>query len=132
MLNTRVMRNTSRALVVCMLGLFLPMQSVHAGLVPTHEVVSTAQARQDRDRVMDFLQRDDVRDILSRQGLSVDAATARVQAMTDQEVSQLASNIDNMPAGAGILGIVFAVFVILLITDILGFTKVFPFTRSVQ
>jgi hypothetical protein len=31
-----------------------------------------------------------------------------------------------------VLGILFAVFVILLITDILGLTKVFPFTRPVR
>ena len=28
--------------------------------------------------------------------------------------------------------VVFTVFIVLLVTDILGFTKVFPFTRSVR
>ena len=37
------------------------------------------------------------------------------------------------PAGASdILGIILTIFVVLLITDILGFTKVFPFTRSIR
>ena len=36
------------------------------------------------------------------------------------------------PAGGDILGLVFTVFIILLVTDILGLTKVFPFTRSVR
>jgi len=31
-----------------------------------------------------------------------------------------------------VLGILFAVFIILLITDILGLTKIFPFTRPVR
>jgi hypothetical protein len=40
--------------------------------------------------------------------------------------------MDQLPAGGDILGIMFTIFIILLITDILGLTKVFPFTRSVR
>lgn len=132
MFNPRVMRNTSLTLVACMLMLLAPMQSVHAGLVPTHVVAGDAQVQHERERIRDFLQREDVRDILVRQGLDPEMAWQRVQGMTDQEVAKLSQQIDNLPAGAGILGILFAVFVILLVTDILGFTKVFPFTRPVQ
>jgi hypothetical protein len=52
--------------------------------------------------------------------------------MSDDEVAQLAGRIDQAPAGGDILGILFTVFIILLITDILGLTKVFPFTRSMR
>ena len=52
--------------------------------------------------------------------------------MTDAEIAQLNQRIDQMPAGGDVLSIIFTVFIILLITDILGFTKVFPFTRSVR
>jgi hypothetical protein len=57
-----------------------------------------------------------------------------VAALTDDEARLLADQLDRVPAGAGgeILGILFAVFIILLITDILGLTKVFPFTRPVK
>jgi len=37
-----------------------------------------------------------------------------------------------MPAGGDIIGVLFTVFVILLVTDILGFTNVFSFTRSAR
>ena len=55
-----------------------------------------------------------------------------VNAMSDAEVAQLAGRIDQAPAGGEILGLLFTVFVILLVTDILGLTKVFTFTRSVR
>ncbi|MCP1315874.1 PA2779 family protein, partial [Halomonas sp. 707D7] len=43
---------------------------------------------------------------------------------------QMADRLDELPAGAGgVVGALFAVFVILLITDILGLTDVYPFTR---
>jgi hypothetical protein len=40
--------------------------------------------------------------------------------------------MDALPAGGDVLGVVLAVFLILLVTDILGFTKVYPFTRPIR
>ena len=111
----------------------LPM-AAHAGLVSTEEVaaVPAALAESNRDKVTAFLSRDDVRAELEGQGVSPTAATERVQAMTDAEVAQLASRVDQAPAGAGVIGVIFTVFIVLLVTDIMGLTKVFPFTRSVR
>ena len=61
-----------------------------------------------------------------------EAAVERVNAMSDAEVAQLAGRIDQAPAGGDVLGMLFTIFIILLVTDILGLTKVFPFTRSVR
>jgi hypothetical protein len=118
-------------LIVCMSSLGLPMYA-NAGIVPTEEVTITASTSAERDRVVDFLTRDDVRQSLESQGVNPQAAIDRVNSMTDYEVQQLAGRIDQAPAGAGVLGVLFTVFVILLVTDILGFTKIFPFTRSVR
>lgn len=109
----------------------LPL-SAQAGLVSTEQALITAAGEADRTRVSDFLARDDVRQALAQQGVSADEAIERVRAMSDAEVAALADRVDTAPAGAGIVGVLFTVFVILLITDILGFTKVFPFTRSIQ
>ena len=73
-----------------------------------------------------------MRQTLVGQGVDADAAVARVNAMSDAEVAQLAGRIDTAPVGGEILGILFTVFIVLLVTDILGVTKVFPFTRSVR
>ena len=56
----------------------------------------------------------------------------RVNALTDAEAAQMAEQIDRAPAGGDVLGLLFTVFIILLVTDILGLTKVFPFTRPVR
>lgn len=109
----------------------LPL-SAQAGLVSTEQALITTAGEADRTRVSDFLARDDVRQALAQQGVSADEAIERVRAMSDAEVAALADRVDTAPAGAGIVGVLFTVFVILLITDILGFTKVFPFTRSIQ
>jgi len=119
-------RCISRVLIVCMLGIGMPLPA-SAGLVTTDQLGATAE----RDQVKSFLEREEVRSRLQTMGVDADAARARVDALTDDEAKLLAARIDEMPAG-GVLGILFAVFIVLLITDILGFTKVFPFTRSVK
>ena len=111
----------------------LPL-TAHASLVSTEEVTATApdSAVSNRDKVTYFLGRQDVRAALQGQGVSSTEAVVRVQAMTDAEVAQLASRVDQAPAGGEVLGLIFTAFIVLLVTDIMGLTKVFPFTRSVR
>jgi hypothetical protein len=80
----------------------------------------------------ELLAREDVRSGLAARGLNVEQAQARVQSMTDEEVASLAGRLDQAPAGGDVLGLLFTVFIVLLVTDILGLTKVYPFTRSVR
>jgi glutamate mutase epsilon subunit len=109
----------------------LPM-TAQAAIVSTDEAMSTPVAAANRDRVNTFLTRADVRKALQEQGVNGDAAVERVKAMSDTEVTQLAGRIDQAPAGGDILGILFTIFIVLLVTDIMGLTKVFPFTRSIR
>ena len=87
-----------------------------------------------RDQVTTLLARADVAAGLQERGVSVDQARQRVAALTDDEVATVAHTIDTAPVGASadVLGVIVTIFVVLLITDILGFTKVFPFTRSIR
>ena len=85
----------------------------------------------DRDTILSMLDRADVRAQLEARGVNPADVKSRVGALTDREAAEIAARIDEMPAG-GILELILLVFVILLITDILGFTKIFPFTRPVR
>jgi hypothetical protein len=109
---------------------------VHAAPVAAPTLISTEQAAAapaGRALLERTLARADVVAALQARGVSVDAARERVAALTDAEAAQLATQIDQAPAGAdGLLGTIVFIFVLLLITDILGLTKVFPFTRSVR
>ena len=117
-------RFLSSILIICLLGVGLP---VHAGMLPTEAAVSDA-----RVQVLGVLERAEVRTQLEAYGVSPADVQARVAAMSDAEVAQLAGQIESLPAGGDVLGVLLTVFIILLITDILGFTKIFPFTRSIR
>lgn len=124
-------RIVASALIISSASMGFPMMA-NAGIVSTDETLSSTTQTDSRDRVNAFLNRTDVRQALQGQGVSADAALERVQAMSDAEVAQLAGRIDQAPVGGDILGVLFTIFIVLLVTDILGLTKVFPFTRSVR
>jgi hypothetical protein len=104
----------------------------HAALVTTAEVIVPGGANAERERIQGWLTREDVARQLQDYGVKASDAQARVAALTDDEARALGEKIDTLPAGGDVIGVVFAVFIILLVTDILGFTKVFPFTRSIK
>ena len=127
-------RTVARALVVSLCTMGLPIPVAQAELVATDRVEAT---RQDGRKLLNSLfDRADVRAALERQGVSPDEAKARVDALSDDEAERLAARFDSLPAaGSGLetaLVIGFLVFLTLLITDILGFTKVFSFTRPAK
>lgn len=125
-------RLTAFALIFSTAAMGLPL-TAQAAMVSTEEALSVAPAESgQRERVRTFLMRDDVRKALHDQGISEQSAIGRVNAMSDTEVAQLAGRVDKAPAGGDVLGLLFTVFIVLLATDILGLTKVFPFTRSVR
>ena len=107
------------------LSLVLPVPA-YAGRIGT-------DAALDHQRIARLLDRADVQEQLRTRGVDPAEARARAAALTDAEAAQLVSNIDELPAGGiGIVGAIVLVFLVLLVTDILGYTKVFPFTKPVR
>jgi hypothetical protein len=121
-------RFIARLLIVSIagLGFIAPAQ---ATLVSTDAAVAGA----DRERISSLLERAEVRAQLQAYGVDPAQVKARVAALTDAEAAQVAAQLDQLPAGGeSVLGVLLIVFIVLLITDILGFTKIFPFTKPVR
>lgn len=120
------MRRLIAGLLVICIALPLPSQGA---MLATDSALAGAQ----REQVNRLLERADVQARLQAYGVNVDDVKSRVAALTDDEVAHLAAKIDSLPAGGeSIIGAIVLVFVILLITDILGLTKIFPFTRPIR
>jgi len=110
------------------------IQTVQAAMISAEQVAASsvnAAGNDDRSRIVAALSREDVQAALVARGIDPAQAQDRVAAMTDEEASVVASQLDTAPAG-GIIGAIVLIFLVLLLTDILGFTKVYPFTRSVR
>ncbi|MEO1767257.1 PA2779 family protein [Thiobacter aerophilum] len=128
-MSSRFLRITSRIALALMLAVTLPLETAQAGMVGTEQL---ARANGERERVLSLLERADVRAGLEARGVDVAEAKKRVAALTDEEVAQIAGKLDEVPAGGDVLGVIVFIFLVLLVTDILGFTKVFPFTRPLR
>jgi hypothetical protein len=132
-----VKRSIARVLVVSIFCLGLPIPAAHAELVAT-DAADTAQPIRTsaRERIATLLDRAEVRAGLERHGVSASEAKARVDALSDDEIERVAARMDALPAGGDAISaallVGFLAFVILLVTDILGFTKVFSFTRTAK
>jgi hypothetical protein len=124
----RLRRLIASLLIVSIAGIGVPLPA-QAGIVSTDMALASAE----RDRIASMLERADVRAQLEAYGVRAADVKARVAALTDEEAAQLAGRLDSLPAGGdGIIGALLLIFVVLLITDILGLTKVFPFTRPIK
>lgn len=123
----RFRRMMAGLLIICMGGMGVPLP-VYAGIVSTDTVVAGAE----RERLTSLLERGEVRARLEALGVDPAKARKRVAALSDAEAAQLAAQMDELPAGGDLLGAAVLIFLVLLFTDMMGYTKVFPFTRSLR
>lgn len=102
------------------------MPVAQAGLVSTAQYSAPAAQRA---QVQTFLERADVQAQLVALGVDPQAAQDRVAALSEAELAR-AADLAAQPAGAGAAGAIVLIFVLLLITDMLGLTDVFTFVRK--
>jgi hypothetical protein len=125
----RLTKPVSHLVVLGLLALSLHLPAAHAGMVGTEAVANAAQAQQDRERLHSALSRDDVQAQLLARGVDPAQVQARVDSLTDEEMQTLATNMDQLPAGGSVVGALVLIFLVLLVTDLLGLTNVFPFVK---
>ena len=108
--------------------LFISVQpTVSASLVSTSEIVAEQQSNIERDTLILAFERDDVQAILVSKGVDIEMAKLRVASMTDQEIKVLNGKMDALPAGSSAVGTIGFILVVLLITDLVGWTNVYSF-----
>jgi hypothetical protein len=126
----KLKRYISLLLVAAMVGgQALPLQ---AAMIGTDTLLQQQQSQYDREQLVQLLNRDEVQQQLQAMGVSLDAATQRVAQLTDSEVQQLNNHLTELPAGGDILGLAVLVFLVFVLTDVIGATDIFPFIHPVK
>jgi len=126
------MRFSSQVVILTMLSTSIWLPSAQATMVSSEQAISDQAVEHDRERVRALFERADVRAQLQARGVDATTVKNRVDAMTDSEITSIAGKLDSLPAGGDIIGTMVFIFLVLLVTDILGLTKVFPFTRAIH
>jgi hypothetical protein len=126
-------RGVALVLAVVMLVISMPLGTARAALVTTDQVIAESDGATDRERVLAFLGRAEVREQIVALGVDPAEAVARVAALSDAQVREIAGQLDQLPAGqsavAAVIGALLIIFLVLLVTDLLGLTNVFPFVN---
>jgi hypothetical protein len=129
----RKLKPVSIFMVLFMVMLSVPYQSALAALIGTEDLLSAERAKEARATISEVLAREDIQKALIARGIDPIEAQARVDTLSDAEAIHYAGMMETLPAGGvigTILGVAVLIFVILLITDILGLTDVFPFVKK--
>ena len=111
-------------LAISMFGMAIHTTAL-AGIVTTTDILDTQEIQQERERIQDWMAREDVRDQLTSLGVDVNDAETRVDSMTDQEVMVMASRMDEMSAGSGTGEVIIIAILVLVILELTGVTDLF-------
>ncbi len=95
-----------------------------AAIVDTGTLVAPTRDA-DLSSVRAQLDRADVRAEMEKMGVDSKALDARLATLSDRELHQLATDMQTAPAGGDVLALVGAVFVVLLILELVGVIDIF-------
>jgi formiminotetrahydrofolate cyclodeaminase len=128
------MRKPIAGLVIVALCVFsISWAPAQAAMVSTDEVLKQNKQNLDRERLTILLDRSEVQKQLKAWGVKSEEAKQWIDSLTDREIAEIVNRIDQMPAGGSfgtLVGAAVLVFLVLLITDILGYTDIFPFVKG--
>ena len=129
----KMIRPVSFFLVFSFLLLDFSVQTAKAQMIDTDTVIAVQKEETDRERVTAFLGREDVQQVMVRHGVDAVEAQKRVASLSGAELAKISQAMEQLPAGGdgvgAVIGAAVLIFLVLLITDILGFTHVFSFVN---
>jgi uncharacterized protein DUF6627 len=127
----KMIKPVSVFLVFSFLSLDYSVQTAKAQMIGTDTLITVQKQQANRERIATFLGRDDVQQIMVQHGVDAAEAQKRVASLSDSELTKISRAMEQLPAGGdgvgAVIGAAVFIFLVLLITDILGLTHVFSF-----
>ena len=120
------------ALLLSVSLVFVSLGQAQAAIIDNNQVIYQTEQANDKAVLLQTINRIDVQKQLMSMGVNSADLENRINQMTRGEIAQLNQQIDGLPAGGGVLGIVLLVFVVFVITDVVGATDIFPFIHSID
>lgn len=120
------------ALIFSISLLGLSFGNVQAAMVSNDQIIHKIQQVDDKNALLQALNRIDVQQQLANMCVSTADIESRINQMTHEEIMQLNQQMTELPAGAGVAGLIVTVFIVFVITDVIGATDIFPFIHPVM
>lgn len=113
--------------------MLMPVMNVQAAMLGTDTLITTVQSQQSIAGLQQLLEREDAQQQLLALGVSPDQVRERVASLSDSELARINQGIDTLNAGGeSVLGILLVIFIVFVITDVIGATNIFPFIHPVN
>lgn len=130
--SSRFLRATlARILMAAMLLFPVLAQAAPISTPSLMQSESTLSLDAEREKLLSVMEREDVASQLSALGVDPADAKKRVADMSAAEVAELNQQIDDLPAGSGVVGVIVLILIVLIVTDAIGVTDVFNFVDPV-
>lgn len=129
----KIMRLTMSWLLSIMLALS-PVMSAQAAMVDNDALLAETPTQQHtRDSLQKLFMQDQVRAQLQALGVSPEWASERARTLTDADLARINNGAGQLQAGGeSVLGVLLVIFIVFVITDIIGATDIFPFIHPVR
>jgi len=113
--------------------MLMPVMGTQAAMLGTDTLITTVQSQQSIAGLQQLLEREDAQQQLLALGVSPDQVRERVASLSDSELARINQGIDTLNAGGeSVLGILLVIFIVFVITDVIGATNIFPFIHPVN
>ncbi|WAJ35854.1 PA2779 family protein [Pseudomonas sp. GOM7] len=129
---TPFMRRLAAFTALLQLLLVVQIPAANAAMIGTPEVIAEQQHQVDQQQLLAMLDDQQVKDKLLAMGVDREQVEARIASLTPAELAQFNQQLDQAPAGAGVVGIIVLFLVIFIITDMLCATDIFSFVKCIN
>jgi hypothetical protein len=116
-----------------LLLVMLPLLPAQAGMVDNGRIISEQQVALDSAAILTMLDQEVTRQQLESWGVNPEMARERISSLTGEELANINRQLNELQAGGdSVLGVLLIIFVIFVITDVIGATDIFPFIHPVR
>ena len=122
----------STAIFLSILLALMPLLPAQAAMIGNDQIVKQSLSHQTRDGLQQLFEQETAQQQLQAWGVNPDQIKSRIDSMTDAELARINQQVNDLQAGGDVLGILLVIFLVFVITDIIGATDVFPFINPAK
>ncbi|TWC35034.1 hypothetical protein FBY03_11179 [Pseudomonas sp. SJZ079] len=127
-----IFRRLAVALAALHILMVVQVPMANAAMIGTSEVLQQQQQQVDRQQLMSMLDDQGVQEKLQSMGVERSQVEQRINSLTGAELAQFNQQLQDAPAGSGVVGIIVLFLVIFIITDLLCATNIFSFVKCIN
>ena len=122
----------STAIFLSILLALMPLLPAQAAMIGNDQIVNQGLSHQTRDGLQQLFEQETAQQQLQAWGVNPDQIKSRIESLTDAELARINQQVNDLQAGGDVLGILLVIFLVFVITDIIGATDVFPFINPAK